>query len=123
MMLLTNLSSTDMRLPVVITKVYLLRCRIEEYHRFKKQQLDFEDFRVCSLKSIRNLDLLVTIAVGWIGLISEKSDERVTAMELIQLSRGIYDVPNFVFYAIADGPGQNHFKLYINKVYTTPKGK
>jgi len=103
LMLLTNLKSDDARLPVVITKVYLLRWRIEEFYGFKKQQLDFEGFRVRSLQSIRNLDLLVTIAAGWIGLISEKSDERIMVMELIHLSRRIYNTPNFVFYAIADG--------------------
>ena len=103
LMLLTNLKSDDGRLPVVITKVYLLRWRIEEFYGFKKQQLDFEGFRVRSLQSIRNLDLLVTIAVGWIGLISEKSDERIMVMELIHISRRIYGTPNFVFYAIADG--------------------
>lgn len=87
----------------MITKVYLLRWRIEEFYGFKKQQLDFEGFRVRSLQSIRNLDLLVTIAVGWIGLISEKSDERAMVSELIHISRRIYGTPKFVFYAIADG--------------------
>ena len=103
LMLLTNLKSDDGRLPVVITKVYLLRWRIEEFYGFKKQQLDFEGFRVRSLQSIRNLDLLVTIAVGWIGLISEKSDERAMVLERIRLSRRIFGTPEFVFYAIADG--------------------
>ena len=103
LMLLTNLKSDDARLPVVITKVYLLRWRIEEFYGFKKQQLDFEGFRVRSVQSIRNLDLLVTIAVGWIGLISEKSDERSMVLELIHISRRIHGVPRFVFYAIADG--------------------
>jgi len=103
LMLLTSLKSDDTRLSVVITKVYLLRWRIEEFYGFKKQQLDFEGFRVRSLQSIRNLDLLVTIAVGWIGLISEKRNERSMVMELIHISRRIYGTPKFVFYAIADG--------------------
>ena len=103
LMLLTGLKSDDKRLSVVITKLYLLRWRIEEFYGFKKQQLDFEGFRVRSLQSIRNLDLLVTIAVGWIGLISEKSNERRIVMELIHISRRIYETPKFVFYAIADG--------------------
>jgi len=103
LILLTNLSSSDNQLSVVITKVYLLRWRIEEFYRFKKQQLAFEGFRVRSIKSIRNLDSLVTIAVGYIGLISEKAEERIMAMELIQVSRRIFGTPKFVFYAIADG--------------------
>ena len=103
LMLLTSLKSDDNRLSVVITKVYLLRWRIEEFYGFKKQELGFEGFRVRSLQSIQNLDLLVTIAVGWIGLISEKADDRSMVMELIRLSRRIYGTPNFLFYAIADG--------------------
>ena len=103
LMLLTSLKSDDNRLSVVITKVYLLRWRIEEFYGFKKQQLDFEGFRVRSIQSIRSLDLLVTIAIGWIGLISEKCDERVMVMELVHISRRIYGTPKFVFYAIADG--------------------
>ena len=103
LMLITNLKSDDNRLSVVITKVYLLRWRIEEFYGFKKQQFGFEGFRVRSLKSIRNLDLLVTIAIGWIGFISEKADDRPVVIELIHISRRIFGIPNFVFYAIADG--------------------
>jgi len=103
MLLITNLKSDDPRLAVTVTKVYLMRWRIEEFYRFKKQQFDFEDFRVRSLKSIRNLDLLLTIAIGYIGFISEKQDERKTVMEIIAISKRIYGIPKFVFYAIADG--------------------
>jgi len=103
LMLITNLKSNDERLSLTITKVYLLRWKIEEFYGFKKQQFDFEDFRVRSLATIRNLDMLVTIAIGYIGLISEKADERKIVMELIEISKRIYETPKFVFYAIADG--------------------
>ena len=103
MMLLTNLKSDDDRIAVTVTKVYLLRWRIEEFHGFKKQQFGFEDFRVRSLNAIRTLDLLLTIAIGYIGLMSEKADDRRIVMEVIHLSKRIYDVPRFRFYAIADG--------------------
>ena len=103
MMLITNLKSDDEHLAVTVTKVYLLRWRIEEFYGFKKQQFDFEDFRVRSLNSIRNLDLLLTIAIGYIGILSEKADERTMTMELIRISKRIFIVPKFKFYAIADG--------------------
>ena len=103
MLLITNLKSDDDRIAVTVTKVYLLRWRIEEFHGFKKQQFGFEDFRVRSLNAIRNLDLLLTIAIGYIGLLSERADDKRTVMELIHLSKRIYDVPKFRFYAIADG--------------------
>ena len=50
------------------TKVHLLRWRIEEYFRLKKQQFELEDLRVMSLQSIRNLNLLAMLAVGNISL-------------------------------------------------------
>jgi len=103
LLLLTNLKSDDPRLSVTVTKVYLMRWRIEEFYGFKKQQFDFEDFRVRSLKSIRNLDLLLTIAIGYIGFISEKQDDRRMVLEIIAISKRIYGIPKFVFYAIADG--------------------
>ena len=103
LLLITNLKSDDNRLAVAVSKVYLMRWRIEEFYRFKKQQFNFEDFRVRSLKSIRALDLLLTIAIGYIGLISEKYDERLIVMEIINISKRIYNIPKFVFYSIADG--------------------
>jgi len=103
LMLITNLQSDDKRLAVTITKVYLMRWRIEEFYGFKKQQFAFEDFRVQSLQSIRNLDLLLTVAIGYIGYMSEKSEERATVMNVIAISKRIYGTPKFLFYAIADG--------------------
>ena len=103
MLLITNLKSDDKRLGVAVVKVYLMRWRIEEFYRFKKQQYGFENLRVRSLKSIRNLDLLLTIAVGYIGFISEKREKRVIVMQLIEQSKRIYEVNKFVFYAVAYG--------------------
>jgi hypothetical protein len=103
LLLITNLKSEDDRLAVTVTKVYLLRWRIEEFHGFKKQQFDFEDFRVRSLNSIRNLDLLLTIVIGYIGMMNEKVEEKRTVMELIHISKRIFKTPKFKFYAIADG--------------------
>lgn len=103
MLLITNLKSDDKRLAVTITKVYLMRWRIEEYYRFKKQQFNFEDIRVRSLNAIRTLNLLLTIAIGYIGIMSEKQEERATVMEIIHESKRIYGKRNFIFYAIADG--------------------
>ena len=82
MMLITNLKSDDKRLSIAVVKVYLMRCKIEEYYRFKKQQFNLEDMRVRSLNSIRNLELLITVAVRYIGFVSEKCEDRITVMQL-----------------------------------------
>ena len=109
MLLLTNLKSNDTRLANTVAKVYLMRWRIEEYFRFKKQQYDFENFRVRSLNSIRTLHRILTLLAGLIGLFSEKRDQSVFVMELIDVSRRIYRpkpekaMRKFQHYAIGDG--------------------
>ena len=112
LMLLTNLKSDDKRLCVTITKVYLMRWRIEEYYKFKKQGFGFEKFLVRSLKSIRNLDLLLTIALGYIGTLSEKIDESIEVSEIIQASKRLYGLSKFTFYAISDGLYEIFSKIY-----------
>jgi hypothetical protein len=103
LMLLTNLKSDDNRLCVTITKVYLMRWRIEEYYRFKKQGFAFEKFLVRSLKSIRNLDLLLSFAIGYIGILSENINESVEILIIIKAAKRLYGLSKFVFYAIAYG--------------------
>ena len=103
LMLLTNLDRDDKRLCVTITKVYLMRWRIEEYYRFKKQNYGFEKFLVRSLKSIRNLDLFLTVALGYIGTLSEKVDESIEVMEIVSASKRLYGLARFTLYAISDG--------------------
>jgi len=112
LMLLTNLESDDKRLSVTITKVYLMRWRIEEYYKFKKQGFGFEKFLVRTLKSIRNLDLLLSIAIGYIGTLSEKIDESLEVMEIIEASKRLYGLSKFTFYAISDGLYEIFSKLY-----------
>ena len=113
LLLLTNLDSSDKRLCVTITKVYLMRWRIEEYYKFKKQGFGFEKFLVRSLKSIRNLDLLLTIAIGYIGSLSEKINESIEVMEVIEASKRLYGLSKFTFYAISDGLAAIFAKSYV----------
>jgi len=112
LLLLTNLKSDDKRLCVIITKVYLMRWRIEEYYKFKKQGFGFEKFLVRTLTSIRNLDLLLTVAIGYIGILSEKVDESMVVMEVVEASKRLYGLAKFTFYAIADGLSEIFSKLY-----------
>jgi len=103
LMLITSLKSDDNRLAVAVTKVYLMRWRIEEFYAFKKQQFGLEDLRVRSLNSIRNLDFLLTISIGYLGYMSANGDDDRTVLELIYISKRIYEPPKFFYYALADG--------------------
>jgi len=103
LLLLSNLESDDPRLCVTIVKVYLMRWRIEEYYRFKKQAFNFEKFLVRSLDSIRNLDMLLSMTIGFIGVLSEKVNDSIEVKQIIQASKRLYGLALFTFYAISDG--------------------
>lgn len=101
MLLLSNLKMQEKKkLCHIVTKVYLMRWRIEEYFKFKKQQFELEDLRVMSLQSIRNLNMLATLAAGYIGLTSSVHKDSIFLMELKECSMRIYDIPQFIFYAL-----------------------
>ena len=103
MMLITNLSSDDKRICVAVCKVYLMRWRIEEYFKFKKQSFDYENLRVRSLQSIRALDFLLTMAIGYVSKISDKDNTMILRLEIITASKRLFDVADFLYYAVADG--------------------
>lgn len=101
MLLLTNLDlSEKKKLCMIATKVYLMRWRIEEYFKFKKQQFELEDLRVMSLQSIRNLNLFATLVTGYIGIMSCEKDDTIFMLELKDCSKRIFDVPKFIFYGL-----------------------
>ena len=108
LVLYTNIPETLEAIAVRVVKAYLMRWRIEEFYAFKKQGLNFEDFRVRSLNSIKTLDLLVTLAAGFIGTLCEKVDSRAV-VELIAVSKRIEKTIDFLkktkffFYAVLDG--------------------
>ena len=47
--------------------------------------------------------MLITVAVGYIGFVSEKCEERISVMQLIECSKRIFGTNKFIFYAVADG--------------------
>lgn len=103
MMLITNLNPTDKRLSLTILKVYLKRWKIEEYFRFKKQQFDFENIRVRSLNGISTINLLLSITIGFIAMLSQKRKESILVMFILKIAKRIYDIPKFDYYALSDG--------------------
>jgi len=108
LVLYTNLPEDFELIAVRIVKAYLMRWRIEEYYAFKKQGLKFEDFRVRSINSIKNLNLLLTIAIGYIATLSDNS-ACTAVIELIEISKRVQKTvaflkkTKFLFYAILSG--------------------
>ena len=44
----------------------------EEYFRFKKQDLGFENYRVRRLKAMNNLESFISMAIGVLCMLAEK---------------------------------------------------
>lgn len=103
MLLISNIQPKDKRLTLTIMKVYLKRWKIEEYFRFKKQQFDFENIRVRSLTSIRGMNLLLSITIGLVAILSEHKRESLLAQCISKMAKRIYDIPEFNYYALVDG--------------------
>ena len=104
MMLLTNMVPETEEFTKIVNKVYIRRWKIEEYFRFKKQQFGFEKELVRSLNSIRTLNVLLTIVIGFIGMFSDnqKQIQYLVVFEKSESLRKNKDIV-LVFYAIERG--------------------
>ena len=74
---------------------------MKKYFKFKKQEYNFENFRVRSLKSINNLNLLLTYTIGFIALMCEKLEKNMFAQEIIKESKSLKDKVYLWFYQMA----------------------
>ena len=107
MVLLTNRSIHSKEDVIKVVRLYFYRWRIEEYFRSKKQEYDFENIRVRTLKAINNLNLLLTIHMGHLSMLAEEMDNKLLIIKIIeaskslrnkvcvwfsQLARGIYEI-------------------------------
>ena len=87
-----------------VVQGYLSRWRIEETIRFIKQSYGFENIRVMSYASIRNMAALVLVsayfATVWIG---RNVKHEILAEHLKYLSKRMGQIPEFAAYSIAEG--------------------
>ena len=103
MMLASNIPIKSKEDALKVARLYFSRWRIEEYFKFKKQEYNFENFRVRSLKSINNLNLLLTYTIGFIALMCEKLGKNMFAQEIIKESKSLKDQVYLWFYQMARG--------------------
>lgn len=108
MMLLTSLARTTSRQDLwQVVEGYMTRWRVEETIRHVKQSYSLEDVRLMKYDKLQNLAAIVLAAayfsMAWIGN-SEKHE--VIARSIASMSLRIHEVPEFHFYAIADGIGR-----------------
>ena len=89
MKLLTNLKIKDKKDVIRIARLYLSRWRIEEYFRGKKQEYDFENMRVRTLKSMNNLNMMLSIHLGHIAILADKIDFNLLTIKIIYASKSL----------------------------------
>ena len=89
MYLLTDLKIKDKEDVVKIAKIYMLRWRVEEYFRAKKQNYDFENFRVRSLKGINVLNLMLSCVMLHQGILIDKMDTNLFIIKILEASKSL----------------------------------
>ena len=89
MKLLTNLEYAKKENVIKIVRLYLSRWRIEEHFRGKKQEYDFENMRVRTLKSMNNLNMMLTIHLGYMAMLSDKIDKKLLVIKIIEASKSL----------------------------------
>ena len=89
MKLLTNIKSAEKEDVIKIVRLYLSRWRIEEYFRGKKQEYDFENMRVRTLKAMNNLNMMLTIHLGYISMLTDKIDKKILVIKIIEASKSL----------------------------------
>ena len=89
MKILTNIEVKNKEEAIKIARYYFSRWRIEEHFRGKKQEYDFENMRVRTLKSMNNLNMMLTIHLGHIAMIAEKINKNLLTTKIIYASKSL----------------------------------
>lgn len=87
-----------------VIQAYLTRWRVEETIRFIKQSYRLEDIRVLTYQRIKNMAALV-LAVCFFAAVhlGRKPKLEILALHAINAAQRIFGIPDFHYYAIADG--------------------
>ena len=105
---------------------YSSRWRIEEYFRFKKSELGFENFRVKTLDSINNLTFALDIAIMLLAIIVDEDSEYLYR-NLKRYEKSIKEKVSIEFYRILSsintilGMNKNGVKNYKQIEQRKPK--
>lgn len=89
LILLTNREIHTKDDVIKVVRLYFSRWRIEEYFRAKKQEYEFENMRVRTLKAMNNINTLLTIYLGYVGMLVEKIDKKLLTIKIIEASKSL----------------------------------
>ena len=105
MMLLTTLNAVRTRKALwEVVQGYITRWRVEDTIRFIKQSYRLEHMRLLDYQRLKNMAALVVavayFAAAWLG---KRVKLDALAKHVAKVSRKMFEVPEFFYYAIADG--------------------
>jgi len=105
MMLLTNVQVKKSRKSLWrIIESYITRWSIEETIRFVKQSYNLEDIRLLTYRRLQNMmGLILAVAYFAMVYLGIKTKLRVLARHVLKAARRLFGIPDFRFYALADG--------------------
>ena len=89
LILLTNRVIHSKEDAIKVVRLYFYRWRVEEYFRSKKQEYEFENMRVRTLKAMNNLNLMLMIRMGHLGMLIEDIDKKLLTIKIIERSKSI----------------------------------
>jgi hypothetical protein len=105
LMILTSEPLTDSRKSLWwAIEAYLTRWRVEDTLRFSKQSYALEDVRVLGYESLKNMMAMALLAMSftmmWMG---QKDKLAVLTRHALTAAKRLFGIPDFRYYAIADG--------------------
>jgi hypothetical protein len=105
LMLLTNVPMRKNREVLwQVVSGYLSRWRVEETIRFIKQSYNLEDLRVLDYDRLKNMVVLVLAAAFFAAVrLGEDLKLAVLSHHVTRLAKRFFGVPDFHYYALADG--------------------
>lgn len=89
LILLTNRSIHSKEDVIKVVRLYFYRWRVEEYFRSKKQEYEFENMRVRTLKAMNNLNLMLMIHMGHLGMLIEDMNRKLLTIKILERSRSL----------------------------------
>lgn len=87
-----------------LIRAYIRRWAIEETIRYIKQSYDIEDIRVLNYQSLQNMMPLVCAAAYFAAVVLDTASKlKVMAGYVLKAAKRVFGIPEFHYYAIADG--------------------
>ncbi|MDR1928295.1 MAG: hypothetical protein LBQ33_06635 [Oscillospiraceae bacterium] len=97
LMLMTNVFDDDNAICIALAKGYLMRWKIEEFYRFKKQTFHFEDMRVMTLEAMNNINFLLNLLIGFLSMQATGGKNQPAIVLLVNHVKRIFDPKNLLY--------------------------